>query len=87
VADNGSDENRSDESGTGRTQRRPGVDAVTLLAGLVVLAVSSFVLTDGLFGLAAPGDPRWLLAGGAVLVGTLMLGISLRPGRRRRVDD
>lgn len=55
------------------TKRFP--DVLTLLAGLGTLLVSAYVLTDG--GFRVP-NPTWLLAGGALLVGLLMLASSLR---------
>lgn len=70
-----------DETETGTRPRRRGMDVFTLLIGLVTLFVSGYVLTDGASWL--PGfDLRWVLAGGAVLFGVLMLGASLRGGRR-----
>ncbi|MBM7770216.1 hypothetical protein JOD54_000420 [Actinokineospora baliensis] len=62
-----------------KTPRR--IDPLTLLAGLATLAASAFVLTDGRIWLPSL-DPRWLLAGVAVLVGVLLLGGSLR-GKRK----
>ena len=65
-----------------RTRRR-GVDLFTLLVGVLALAmsVSAFV---GQVVFSWPGfDPRWLLAGGAALLGVLLLAGSLRPGPRR----
>ncbi|PXY32258.1 hypothetical protein [Prauserella muralis] len=64
-------------------QRRPGVDVLTLLAGIATLLVSAYVLSDGVTWLPA-FDLRWVLAGGAVLVGTLMLAASVRGGGRRK---
>lgn len=64
--------------------RRPGMgvaDVITLLAGLATLLVSAYVLTDGALWLP-PFDLRWVLAGGAVLVGALMLAASLRGSRK-----
>jgi hypothetical protein len=56
---------------------RRGLDPVTLLFGIGALLVSGTALTDG-SGLLPGVDPRWLLAGGAVLVGMLMLAGALR---------
>ncbi|GAB2751978.1 hypothetical protein [Amycolatopsis magusensis] len=59
------------------TQVRPArrLDVFTLLIGLATLGASGYVLTDG--ALPLPGfDPRWLIAGAAVLVGLLLLGAS-----------
>jgi hypothetical protein len=61
--------------------RRP--DLLTLIAGVATLLVSAYVLTDGALWLPSI-DPRWLLAGGAMLVGLLLLGSSLRGSRRKR---
>ncbi|MFF5986395.1 hypothetical protein [Prauserella flavalba] len=63
-------------------QRRPAVDLVTLLAGIATLLVSAYVLSDGQNWFPTV-DLRWVLAGGAVLVGTLMLIASMRGGRKR----
>jgi hypothetical protein len=65
-----------------RSTGRRGPDPVTLVAGLLTLVASGYVLSDGALWL--PGlDPRWLLAGAALLVGVLMLAGSLRNGRNR----
>lgn len=58
------------------TRRFP--DVLTLIAGIGTLLVSAYVLTDGAFSVP---NPTWLLAGGALLVGILMLASSLR-GKR-----
>ncbi|TCP49410.1 hypothetical protein EV191_109232 [Tamaricihabitans halophyticus] len=64
-------------NGTRRARRSP-LDALTLVAGLGVLGVSGYVLSDGAAWF--PGfDARWLVAGGAVLIGVLLLIGSLRP--------
>jgi hypothetical protein len=55
------------------TKRFP--DVLTLLAGIGTLLVSAYVITDGAFHIP---NPTWLLAGGALLVGILMLASSLR---------
>ncbi|TCO65443.1 hypothetical protein EV192_1011235 [Actinocrispum wychmicini] len=60
-------------------KRRP--DVLTMLAGIATLLMSAYVLTDGRTWLPH-FDPRWLLAGGAVLVGLLLFGSSVR--RRNR---
>jgi fatty acid desaturase len=61
--------------------RRRGVDVFTLLVGLVALVASSYAITDGRIWL--PGlDFRWVIAGGALVVGLLLLAASLRPRRR-----
>jgi hypothetical protein len=55
------------------TKRFP--DVLTLIAGIGTLLVSAYVLTDGRFTIP---NPTWLLAGGALLVGILLLASSLR---------
>ncbi|GAA3807490.1 MULTISPECIES: hypothetical protein [Amycolatopsis] len=62
-------------------ERRRGVDVVTLILGIATLLVSAYVLSDGASWLPS-FDLKWVLAGGAVLVGVLMLGASMRGGRR-----
>ncbi|GLZ42062.1 hypothetical protein [Actinokineospora sp. NBRC 105648] len=61
------------------TRRRP--DFLTMFFGVITLFASAYVLTDGRIWVPTI-DPRWLLAGGAVLVGLLLLGASLRKGKR-----
>jgi fatty acid desaturase len=64
---------------TEQRPRRRGVEVFTLVLGLATLLVSGYVLTDGAAWTWLPRfDPRWVLAGGAVLVGVLMLGASMR---------
>jgi hypothetical protein len=58
------------------TKRFP--DLLALLGGIGTLLVSAYVLTDGAFHVP---NPTWLLAGGALLVGILLLASSLR-GKR-----
>ncbi|MFC0114931.1 hypothetical protein [Kibdelosporangium aridum] len=65
---------------TEKTERKR-VDLLTLFAGIATLVLSAYVLTDGQTWLPS-FDARWLLAGGAVLVGLLLLGSSVR--RRNR---
>ncbi|MET0236856.1 MAG: hypothetical protein ABW224_19565 [Kibdelosporangium sp.] len=60
-----------------RTTERKRPDLLTLLAGIGALVMAAYVLTDGKTWLP-PFDPRWLVAGGAVLVGLLLLGNSVR---------
>ena len=65
---------------TERPKRR-GPDVLTLVMGLITLSAAS----SALFHWTPPLpllDPRWLLAGGAVLVGLLLLVASIRPPRR-----
>jgi fatty acid desaturase len=63
--------------------RRRWPDVFTLLMGLATLVASGYVLTDGRLWLPTV-DPRWLLTGIALFVGVLLLGSSLRGGRRKR---
>ncbi len=65
---------------TGVSRRRP--DVLTMLAGLATLFASAYVLTDGRIWVPML-DPRWLVAGVAVLVGLLLLGSSVR-GKGKR---
>lgn len=62
---------------------RRGVDPVAMLGGLIALVLAGYALSDG-FGGTMFADPRWLLAGGAVIVGVLMLAGTLRPKRHNR---
>jgi len=61
----------------GTVSRRRGPDVVMLLVGLLALgmSVSAFV---GQVPSLAGFDPRWLLAGGAAVIGLLLLVGSLR---------
>ncbi|WP_372672355.1 hypothetical protein [Amycolatopsis kentuckyensis] len=58
-----------------------GVDVFTLIVGIATLLISAYVLSDGASWLPQ-FDFRWVVAGGAVLVGLLLLGASF--GKRRR---
>jgi hypothetical protein len=58
-----------------------GVDVFTLIVGVATLLVSAYVLSDGASWLPQ-FDFRWVVAGGAVFVGLLLLGASF--GKRRR---
>lgn len=64
-----------------RERSRRGVSVFTLLAGIATLFVSVYVLSDGADWFPR-FDVRWMLAGGAVLIGLLMLGSSFRGDRR-----
>jgi hypothetical protein len=59
-----------------------GVDVFTLIVGIATLLVSAYVLSDGASWLPQ-FDFRWIIAGGAVFVGLLLLGASFG-GKRRR---
>lgn len=67
------------ETGT----RRRGPDPLALVVGLATLAMAVFAFTGELPDLGFV-DPRWLLAGGAAVVGLLLLVGNLRRlgGRR-----
>ena len=58
-----------------------GVDVFTLIVGIATLLISAYVLSDGASWLPQ-FDFRWIVAGGAVFVGLLLLGASF--GKRRR---
>ena len=60
--------------------RRRGPDPVALLVGLATLAMAVFAFVGELPDLSG-FDPRWLLAGGAAVVGLALLVGNLR-GRR-----
>jgi hypothetical protein len=61
--------------------RRRWPDPLNLIAGLITLGVAVYALTDGRVGLHGV-DPKWIIAAGALLIGVLLLGASLRPRRR-----
>ncbi|MCU1683490.1 MAG: hypothetical protein JWQ81_4229 [Amycolatopsis sp.] len=79
MADNGY-EYDYDEPASQAPDRRRGVDVFTLIIGIATLLVSAYALTDGVSWLPT-FDLRWILAGGAVLVGVMMLAASFRPHR------
>jgi divalent metal cation (Fe/Co/Zn/Cd) transporter len=70
-----------DEASAETKPSRQGVDVFTLIVGIATLLISGYVLSDGASWLPM-FDFRWVLAGGAVLVGVLMLGSSFRGGRK-----
>ncbi|WP_020668343.1 hypothetical protein [Amycolatopsis nigrescens] len=70
------------EAAPSRRADRRGVDAFTLVIGVLTLLVSAYVISDGASWLPS-FDLRWALAGSAILVGVLMLGASLSGGRRK----
>jgi hypothetical protein len=63
------------------TRHRRGPDPLALLVGLATLAMAVFAFVGDLPDLSG-FDPRWLLAGGAAVVGLVLLVGSLR-GRSR----
>jgi len=63
-----------------RTRRAP--DLLALAVGLVSLVTAVFAIV-GFVPPLPSFDPRWLLAGGAALVGLLLLTSSLRQPRER----
>ncbi|HEY1572647.1 MAG TPA: hypothetical protein VGG05_14995 [Pseudonocardiaceae bacterium] len=73
----------TDHDDTQIERKRRFPDPVNLVAGLLTLWVAAYALSDGRLGFSGV-DPRWVIAGIALLIGVLLLGASLRPGRRRR---
>jgi hypothetical protein len=70
------DENRSAPTEFEKRPPRRGTDPVTLVVGVGALIASAYVLTDGT---GWPHfDPRWLIAGIALVIGLLLLGASMR---------
>ncbi|MFC4942792.1 hypothetical protein [Pseudonocardia sp. GCM10023141] len=67
-------------TGTAAVRRR-GPDPVALLIGLLTLGMALAAFTGHVPNLSG-FDPRWLLAGGAAVLGLLLLLGSI--GRRRR---
>ncbi|UOZ09748.1 hypothetical protein [Amycolatopsis sp. WQ 127309] len=64
------------------TPARRGVDFFTLIVGVATLLISAYVLSDGASWLPH-FDFRWVIAGGAVFVGLMLLAASFG-GKRRR---
>jgi hypothetical protein len=62
---------------TAREKRR--VAPFTLLAAIATLTAAAYLLGDGPAWWPAV-DPRWLLAGAAVLAGVVLLATSVRRG-------
>ncbi|RZS36949.1 hypothetical protein EV193_106183 [Herbihabitans rhizosphaerae] len=67
----------------GKQVGKRGIDPLALLAGIATLLVSAYVLTDGDIWVPSV-DGRWVLAGGAVLVGLLLLAASMRGDKRKK---
>lgn len=63
--------------------RRRGPDPLTLVVGLATLAMAVFAFVGDLPDLSG-FDPRWLLAGGAAVVGLVLLVGNLRRSGGRR---
>lgn len=76
------DEPTTDQPTDVERRRHRFPDPVNLVVGLLTLAVAGYALSDGAWNLPAV-DPRWVVAGAALLIGLLLLGASVRPGRRR----
>lgn len=70
---------------TRREARRRGPDPLALLVGLATLAMAVFAFVGELPDLSG-FDPRWLLAGGAAVVGLVLLVGSLRGRSGGRPD-
>lgn len=58
-------------------RQRRSVDLIVLFFGLATLCASVYTITDGPDWLP-PIAPKWLLAGTALVIGTLMLLLSAR---------
>jgi hypothetical protein len=69
---------------TEQVTRRRGPDPLALLVGLATLAMAVFAFVGDLPDLSG-FDPRWLLAGGAAVVGLMLLvgNLRSRSGGRR----
>jgi len=66
----------------GTEPAKRSVDVFALIVGIATLLVSAYVLSDGASWLPS-FDFRWVIAGGAVFVGLLLLAASFG-GKRRR---
>ncbi|MFB9907138.1 hypothetical protein [Allokutzneria oryzae] len=65
----------------GEPNSRRGFSVVVFLVGLVAAWAALYGFTKG--DISDIIEPNWLLAGAAVLVGSLMLINTLRPQRKR----
>lgn len=74
-------DNLTERTDPNRAPRRP-FDPILLILGIVTLAVAGYIVGYGYVPFPHI-DTRWLVAGGGLLVGILMLTASLRPRRRR----
>lgn len=70
----------ADHDTTGRAVRRRGPDLITLIFGLATLGMATAAFTGYVPSLSG-FNPLWLLAGGAAVLGLLLLVGSL--GRRK----
>lgn len=71
------DESAVEQRSGRRRMRRAGLDPVALVVGLLTLAMAVAAFVGDVPDLSGL-DARWLLAGGAVLLGLLLLAGSLR---------
>jgi hypothetical protein len=62
--------------------RRRFPDPLNLIVGVLTLGVAAYALSDGQWGIPME-DPRWIIAGAALVVGLFLLGASVRSGRQR----
>jgi hypothetical protein len=69
-------------TGGSPARRRGGVDVFTLLVGVLALGMAVSAFVGQVVFLWFDFDPRWLLAGGAALLGVLLLSSGLRRSRR-----
>lgn len=65
---------------TAQQPAKRGVDLFTLIFGVATLLVSAYVLSDGASWIPH-FDFRWVIAGGALFVGVMLLGASFRKRR------
>jgi hypothetical protein len=79
--ESGGDLSYAPQEKTQSDRSRHGIGVFTLLAGIATLFVSVYVLSDGADWFPH-FDVRWMLAGGAALVGVLILATSLRSNRK-----